>query len=107
MSKPKKEDASVNSLGVIPTGRLVKRKKSYESMAQRILQMVEDEDDLSQVVKDFEAEMAATEHDLPGNPPSWVSNEPTWAKAKQASKDALGKVSYPFVVYLYKKWTGE
>lgn len=104
MKKPKKEDASVNSLGALPTGRLLKRKRS---VAEQILQMVEDEDDLAQVVKDFESEMAATEHDLPGNPPAWVSDEATWAKAKQASKDALGKTSYPFVVYLYKKWTGE
>lgn len=34
-------------------------------------------------------------------------DEGLWDKAKRASEDAFGKVKYPFVMYLYKKWGGE
>lgn len=57
-------------------------------------------------VKEYEAEVAATEGDKPGNPPAWVQDEALWAKAKQASQDGLKKISYPFVVWWYLKQGG-
>lgn len=35
------------------------------------------------------------------NPPQWVSDEELWAKAKRASEQALGEISYAFVVWWY------
>ena len=40
-----------------------------------------------------------------GNP-SWASDEDVWEKAKKQSLKSYGKISYPFVVYLYKQMGG-
>jgi hypothetical protein len=41
-----------------------------------------------------------------GNP-SWASDEDVWEKAKKQSLKSYGKISYPFVVYLYKQMGGK
>jgi HK97 family phage prohead protease len=41
-----------------------------------------------------------------GNPPSWVTDEALWEKAKEVSQSALGEVSYAFVVWYYMKEGG-
>ncbi len=41
-----------------------------------------------------------------GNP-SWAASEDIWEKAKQQSLKSYGRVSYPFVVYLYKQMGGK
>lgn len=33
-------------------------------------------------------------------------DEGLWDKAKRASEDAFGRVKWPFVQYLYRKWGG-
>lgn len=48
-----------------------------------------------------------------GNPvpkcenPSWAKDEDIWEKAKKESLKSYGRISYPFVVYLYKQMGGK
>lgn len=37
------------------------------------------------------------------NPPSWVTDEAAWTKAKEMSQAALGEIKYGFVVWAYHK----
>ncbi len=39
--------------------------------------------------------------------PSWVKDEELWEKAKKQSLKSYGKISYPFVVYIYKQMGGK
>lgn len=39
--------------------------------------------------------------------PSWASDEDIWEKAKKQSLKSYGRISYPFVVYLYKQMGGK
>ena len=39
--------------------------------------------------------------------PSWAIDEDIWEKAKKQSQKSYGKISYPFVVYLYKQMGGK
>ena len=39
--------------------------------------------------------------------PSWAVDEDIWEKAKKQSQKSYGKISYPFVVYLYKQMGGK
>ena len=59
------------------------------------------EEDKQKWVDAYTADVKATEEGGPGNPASWIADESLWEKAKRASEHALGKVSYPFVVWWY------
>lgn len=39
--------------------------------------------------------------------PSWAKDEDIWEKAKKQSLKSYGRISYPFVVYLYKQMGGK
>lgn len=39
--------------------------------------------------------------------PSWAKDEEIWDKARKQSLKSYGKISYPFVVYLYKQMGGK
>jgi hypothetical protein len=39
--------------------------------------------------------------------PNWIKDEGIWEKAKKQSLKSYGRISYPFVVYLYKQMGGK
>lgn len=59
----------------------------------------EDEDLAAQYEQETSQAVSGDE----GNPPSWVTDEEAWSKAKEMSQAALGEIKYGFVVWAYHK----
>lgn len=56
-----------------------------------------------QLAEQYEQETSQAVSGEEGNPPSWVTDEEAWAKAKEMSQAALGEIKYGFVVWAYHK----
>ena len=67
----------------------------------------EEAGEMEKLVEEYKKEVEAAVSGGEGNPPSWVTDEALWSKAKEVSQSALGEVSYPFVVWWYLKNGGD
>lgn len=63
--------------------------------------------DIDGLIEALDNVMKDDEKEIKKENPSWVRDEDVWEKAKKQSLKSYGKISYPFVVYIYKQMGGK